>query len=61
MERSTLLAELWNATPEEGSNHAAELRAEETRKRLESGELVPTGNCRNVERAYWAKDENDEQ
>lgn len=59
MERSTLLAALWNATPETGTNHDAEVRAEETRKRLEAGELVPTGNCKNVERAYWARNEEE--
>lgn len=60
MERETLLTSLWNATPETGSNADAEKLAESTRERLELGELVPAGNCRNVERAYWAKDENDE-
>ena len=59
MERSTLLAELWNATPEKGSNKAAEVLAESTRQRLEAGELIPTGNCRNVERAYWARNEEE--
>jgi hypothetical protein len=57
MVRSTLLAELWNSTPEKGSNKAAEVLAESTRQRLESGDLIPAGNCRNVERAYWARDE----
>jgi hypothetical protein len=60
MERSTLLAALWDATPEKGSNRDADVRAEETRKRLESGDLVPTGNCKNVERAYWAADTEEE-
>jgi hypothetical protein len=60
MERSTLLAELWNATPAKGSNADAAKRAEATRARLESGELEAAGNCRNEPRAYWAKDENDE-
>ncbi len=60
MERATLLAALWNSTPENGTNKAANELAELTRERLESGDLVPAGNCRNVERAYWAKDENDD-
>lgn len=59
MERNTLLAELWNATPNKGSNKDAEVLAESTRQRLEAGELVPTGNCRNVERAYWARDKKE--
>jgi hypothetical protein len=59
MERETLLAALWNATPEKGSNAAAEALAESTRQRLESGDLIPAGNCRNVERAYWAADEEE--
>jgi hypothetical protein len=58
-ERNTLLAALWNATPEKGSNADAAKLAEATRKRLELGELVPTGNNRNVERAYWAADEEE--
>jgi hypothetical protein len=57
MERNTLLAELWNATPEKGSNADADVRAEATRQRLEAGELIAAGNCRNEERAYWAKEE----
>lgn len=58
-ERKTLLDALWNQTPEKGSNHGADILAEATRKRLEKGELVPTGNCRNVERAFWAADEEE--
>ena len=56
MERNTLLATLWNAT--DAHTDDREL-AERTRQRLESGELTPTGNCRNVERAYWARDEEE--
>lgn len=60
MERNTLLAEIWAATPEKGSNHDADKRAEATRQRLAAGELIPTGNCRNVERAYWAANTEEE-
>lgn len=56
-ETKTLLDALWNDTPSKGSNHGAEILAEATRKRLEAGELHAAGNCRNEERAYWAKDE----
>jgi hypothetical protein len=59
MERETLLATLWNATPEKGSNEAADVLAEATRKRLEAGELIAAGNCRNEPRAYWAADEEE--
>jgi hypothetical protein len=59
MERSTLLAALWNATPEKGTNEAANELAEATRKRLEAGELIAAGNCRNEERAYWARTEEE--
>jgi hypothetical protein len=59
MERETLLATLWNATPEKGSNEAATVLAEATRKRLEAGELIAAGNCRNEERASWARDEKE--
>lgn len=48
---------MWNAT-DDATDPAA--KAEELRKRLESGDLVPTGNCRNVERAFWAADEEKE-
>jgi hypothetical protein len=57
MERSTILSAMWNAT-NDATDPAA--KAEELRKRLESGDLVPTGNCRNVERAFWAADEEKE-
>lgn len=60
-DRNMLLNEIWFSTPAKGSNAAAEARAEETRKRLESGDLVPTGNCRNVDRdSYWTRDEEGE-
>ena len=46
---------MWNET-DDATDPAA--IAEELRKRLESGELIPTGNCRNVDRAsFWVKDE----
>lgn len=56
MERETILAIIWTAT--DAHTDDREL-AETTRQRLESGELEPAGNCRNVERAYWAADEKE--
>lgn len=56
MERNTLLAAIWNAT--DADTNDSEI-AELTRQRLESGDLLPAGNCRNVGRAYWACDEKE--
>jgi hypothetical protein len=58
-EKNTLLSALWDATPEKGSNAGAAKLAEATRKRLEAGELIAAGNCRNEPRAYWARDEEE--
>ena len=55
MERSTLLSALWNATDADSDPNQV---AEQTRLKLESGELIPTGNFRNVERAYWAREKD---
>lgn len=52
MERSTLLAAIWNTEGDE-----PEQVAESVRARLESGELVAAGNFRNEDASYWQKDE----
>jgi len=48
MERETLLATLWRMDVP---------NAEIVRQRLESGDLIPAGNFRNVPASYWKKDD----
>lgn len=54
MERSTLLAAIWNQTDADSD---PEQIAEATRERLESGDLQAAGNFRHKPASYWEKDE----
>lgn len=56
METETLLTDIWRATDAETDDREI---AEQTRKRLLAGELIPAGNCRDEPRAYWAADEKE--
>ena len=54
MERSTLLAAIWAESDTATDDKTV---AENTRIRLESGELEAAGNFRHESASYWAKDE----
>lgn len=54
MERETLLSTMWNTDGDEVE------AAEAVRARLVSGDLVLTGNFRNVTAEGWRKDDDDE-
>ena len=53
--KSTLLAEMWRTTDADTDDAA---NAQAMRVRLAAGELIPTGNCRDVDKnTFWVADE----